>query len=592
MNNPGICPRCSRNHDGHSPYCGFCGALIAIECPYCKARLERASTLCTRCGEPIKALPRKMKYLTAGIESLQPLFKRYRKALLVPLAILSLLCVYCLFTGHPPFSGTNGTLPFFSPETPQPSTTSASSMGWPMTGYDLGNTFAYPFRAKEQTKISDLCLLEEFRIDAIKSYAGAMTGDVNGDGEGEIVLTEGKELIVCSKEGKVLLRKAFPSPVWLNILSDINDDGFPEIVLSSTEGDTLTILVIEGRQGGLLRTIATKGQIRDGKPDSSISAVAVIDIDRDGKKEVLAMVNTGYGWKPRGVYVFDYESGAEKWHYATGPSTITINAADINNDGALEVIIGSYSPGNGNSESNGTDDMHCYVFALDCRGKELWIKELGGYFTGARTSTADINGDGTSEIIAFISTAFDFRQDEGKVLVLDSKGSIANSYETPYSIVSQAIADMNGDGRKEIVAGDRMGHLVMLNDRLEVLKKSTLETGSSGHDAYFININAAADIDGDGSPELICNAYEYEVVSGRNPRSDGGPRNVRHHHHNRVVVMSGDLGQMQKSFTIAELWKEPPGFRTIVSAMDCKGRNELIVLTDRISILGDRRLGK
>jgi outer membrane protein assembly factor BamB len=587
MKVPEKCPRCSKDNEDSSLFCGFCGSPLAIECPYCRERQPAGTNRCMKCGEPLKVAV--ASKADAGLlASFALSFRRSQMAVLIPVLIFVVYAAWYLLgrsVTMPPVP------PVGSPQHPHsPATLPPASfrMGWPMTGYDSGNTYWYPLNSGKPVSLSDIASRGEFTVDNGRYYAGALTGDVDGDGKVELVFTNEKELILCDEKGAVKLRRTFEIPVALNLLADTDDDGIPEIVVSGSEEDRLVMHILKGKDGKTIKTMSTKGTIRDGKPDSGISAAAVVDLEGDGKKEVLAMVNTGYGWKPRGVYVFDYESGDEKWHYSMGPSTVSINAADINKDGELEVIVGSYSPGNGNSESNGTDDMHCYVFALDCRGKELWKRELGGYFTGTRTSTADIDGDGRADIVAFISTAFDYREDEGKVVLLDPKGEIAHSYETPYSITSNAIADMDGNGRREIIAGDRMGNLVMLNEKLEVLKKFTLQGEGKGRDAYFINIQAAADVDGCGLPELICNAYEYEVVSGRNPRSDGGPRNVRYHHHNRVLIIDGKLERSLKSFMIAELWKEPPGFRTIVSFLEEGGENRIIVLSDRVNIFGAR----
>ena len=60
-----------------------------------------------------------------------------------------------------------------------------------------------------------------------------------------------------------------------------------------------------------------------------------VDLDGDGDREVIAPLGTGYGWKPRGVWVFDLESGQEVWRYSTGPGVTSVAVADLDGDGKM-----------------------------------------------------------------------------------------------------------------------------------------------------------------------------------------------------------------------------------------------------------------
>lgn len=121
------------------------------------------------------------------------------------------------------------------------------------------------------------------------------------------------------------------------------------------------------------------------------SIPTLADIDNDGRLEII--VGTSMGW----VYVLDPNTGQalDGWPVQLGDVQGQVAVGDVDNDGWLEIIAG---------------DARGSVVALRLSGKEVWERHVGSAI-GAGATLADFDGDGKLEIV--IGT-FD-----GRIFVLD-----------------------------------------------------------------------------------------------------------------------------------------------------------------------------
>jgi hypothetical protein len=106
------CPRCHTENTPKSLYCQDCGTQIAIDCPLCKGKHPAGARVCGKYGEPLRAEPAAPHGVSTIIrESFNLLLQRYRKALLVPIALLAITggyFAYARLTAQalpPPFTG-------------------------------------------------------------------------------------------------------------------------------------------------------------------------------------------------------------------------------------------------------------------------------------------------------------------------------------------------------------------------------------------------------------------------------------------------------------------------------------------------------
>lgn len=208
----------------------------------------------------------------------------------------------------------------------------------------------------------------------------------------------------------------------------------------------------------------------------------------------------------------------EMWSYTTGDWVTSVHAGDIDGDGDFEVIIGSrdgcvrvltrkgalkwqqveehgewvgsiYSINNVNALDSTrvvVGMRNNKVTALTETGKPIWRYHAGQVIRSIRV--ADINQDGKAEVILG-------SEDFGIHVLSCETGELLWKYVTNGWIRSVYPVDIDGDGEMEILAASGDKHIYIL-DRYGQLKKKHY-IASKGHSLY------AADLDRDGVIEIL-----------------------------------------------------------------------------------------
>ncbi|MBN2251281.1 MAG: hypothetical protein JW724_04330 [Candidatus Altiarchaeota archaeon] len=284
----------------------------------------------------------------------------------------------------------------------------------------------------------------------------------------------------------------------------------------------------------------------------------LLDLDRDGAKELYTCKygSTGY------VYSFT-ANGTFQWHTwfrgvttgagctQMGEDLVYIYVDDINNNKDLDIFAGSRVRG----EKINLNPIYYFERETDPEQGTHKVKERWRFddFQGILTdmTAADVNSDGTKEIIAASTGAFvyvidargikkavqDTRIVDGEIItetiyVLVPK--VLNKYELDGAVHSIHASDIDGDGRQEIIAGTYNSVYLIdgsikwryeAGNRITGVYAAGLKGGSGstviatdGGRVYLIDVSgklkaaidagdvadvAAADIDNDGSSEII-----------------------------------------------------------------------------------------
>jgi len=236
------------------------------------------------------------------------------------------------------------------------------------------------------------------------------------------------------------------------------------------------------------------------------SGPAVGDIDGDGYLEItMSAQDLSYGAN-NSIYVWRHDGSVEPgWPKNVGPILATPALADINKDGKLDIIAG-------------TSGYGVYAWKYDGSVLAGWpvnLKQPDGYIADIRSSIAvgDLNKDGNLEIVVpeFSGNSTQSRY----VYVLKSDGSTLSGWPVAamgaYS--SPALADINGDGSLEIVFGtyDNKVHAYDYNGSELPGWPVLIGDPASSPSLTIISSPAVADIDGDGQPEIIIGSHSVVV---------------------------------------------------------------------------------
>ena len=258
---------------------------------------------------------------------------------------------------------------------------------------------------------------------------------------------------------------------------DVNGDGTPDLITAPGPTGGPQIKVFNGKDGTLLSSFMAYASSFTGGV-----YVAAADVDGDGRAEIIT--GAGGGGGPQ-VNVFDGSGRqlASFMAYSTNfLGGVRVAGGDLNGDGKAEIIT---APG-----TTGGPQVNVFALANGIQSVSSFMAFAPNFTGGVNIAAGDINGDGRAEIIAGAGLT-----GGPQVTTFTESGSMVSSffaYDPSFQGgVRVAAADVNGDGRAEVVtgAGPTGGPIVGVFDGLS---GNSLQTLAAFPNSSFTGIFVAA----------------------------------------------------------------------------------------------------
>jgi hypothetical protein len=320
--------------------------------------------------------------------------------------------------------------------------------------------------------------------DELNCPVGATVVDLDGDGDLDVLVPVlGSIWPTDERVGQVVWLEnrgdgKFTTHVLLDDLrrvsdvqaADLDGDGDLDLAVAEFGYDRGSVLWLENRGSGKFRDhllFATQGP----------SHVPIADLDGDGRPDIVALVSQEH----EEVWAFENKRGGVFeprllhgfLNFDLGGAGLTV--ADVNRDGRPDLVV---STGD-NLETN-------YHYPQPWHGC-YWLENLGGWafepHVAARVggvyaaAVADLDGDGDKDIVAACMFN-DWRTPGSASLVwLENDGkqnfTVHQIADRPSHLATLAVGDLDGDGRPDVVAGslhlqepfDRLGRITVWFNR-------------------------------------------------------------------------------------------------------------------------------
>jgi hypothetical protein len=243
-----------------------------------------------------------------------------------------------------------------------------------------------------------------------------------------------------------------------------------------------------------------------GGPDASGFSIATADVNGDGKLDLVVAVADFLPQGAVGVVSVLLGNGDGTFQAATtydsgGAFAISVAVADLNGDGKPDVVVANCAPPTYNYCWNGSSGVGVLLGNGDGTFAPVVTYDSGD--AADSVAIADLNGDGKPDLVISSSGS-------SYVGVLLGNGdgtfrSLSGYYAGGSGGAAVAIADVNGDGKPDlVVANARSSTLGVLLGNGDGTFRQAVSYGSGGYGADAV---AAADVNGDGKPDLVVANY-------------------------------------------------------------------------------------
>jgi hypothetical protein len=449
--------------------------------------------------------------------------------------------------------------------------------------------------------------------------------DVNGDGKPDALVANDCFDTNCANGSVgVLLGNGdgtFQAPVAYSsggqdaiavAVGDVNGDGKPDVLVANHCFDTTcangSVSVLLGNGDGTFQT-----PVSYGSGGLYALSVAVGDVNGDGKPDVLVanycedsscatngsvsvLLGNGDGTFQAAR---SYDSGGPG-----GQNAIAVAVGDVNGDGKPDLAVTNQCASSTNCDMDfGPGSVGVLLSNGDGTFQAPVVYSSGGQDAIA-VAVADVNGDGKPDLLVSHWCVSSDTCDEGGVGVLLGNGDGTFQAPVVYSsgglyALSVAAADVNGDGKPDLLVANESGNTVGVLLNIYTLPTTTMIASSSNPSAFGQSVTFTATVipQGSGTATGTLTFSDNSMTLGTSPLNGGmatfATPALAVGLHSINAVYSGDSNFTgSTSNTLSQVVTKAKATTTLLSSMNPSVFGKTVSFTATVSSLAGTPTGK
>jgi hypothetical protein len=429
---------------------------------------------------------------------------------------------------------------------------------------DEGAAFIYHGAATGISTIATTTI-ESNQANARMGFSVASAGDVNGDGYSDVIVGANQYDNGETDEGAAFVHHGSAAGISTTASAtvesnqacglmgfsaasagDVNGDGYSDVIVGAYlydngQTDEGGAFVYHGSAAGLSISAATVVESDQATAQMGRSVAGAGDVNGDGYGDVIV-----------GAFVYENgqfgEGAAFVYHGSATGINITAaamlgnnqvnanmgisvaSAGDVNGDGYSDVIVGSRTYDNGESDEGAAFTYHGSATGINITAAAMLESNKEYAYLGISIASAgDVNGDGYSDIIVGAYFYENGESGEGAAFVYHGSATGVNTIAAAMLESNQASAqmgvsvagagDVNGDGYNDVIVGARNYDNGETNEGVAFIYHGSA-TGVNTTAAAMVESNqananlgystaSAGDVNGDGYSDVIVGAFKY-----------------------------------------------------------------------------------